>query len=640
MIRPENRRWPHGAEVCGDAVSFRVWAPRRQRVTLKLEGTEDGGSIELPPEPGGWFSIVTDRARAGSRYRYQLDDDPVLYPDPASRFQPQGPHGPSEVVDAEAFDWTDDGWRGVSPNGQVVYELHIGTFTAQGTWEAAAEKLPWLVETGVTVLEVMPVAEFSGQFGWGYDGVDLFSPTRLYGSPDDFRRFVDRAHAAGLGVILDVVYNHFGPDGNYVAAYSPHFFTDRYANEWGEAINFDGEQSEPVREFVCSNAAYWIAEFHLDGLRLDATQSIHDTSASHILADLTTAAREAAHGRSLLIVAENEPQDIRHVEPIAEGGFGIDGLWNDDFHHTAKVALTGHSDAYYSDYRGTPQEFISAVKWGYLFQGQWYRWQKKPRGTASLHVPPSQFVTFLENHDQVANTVFGERLHQLASPGRYRALTALLLLAPGTPMLFQGQEFASSRPFLYFADHSPELAVLVAEGRREFLKQFPTYATPTAQEQIPDPASRQTFEQCRLDWEEAETNAEAVSLHRDLLALRRDDPVISRQPRDIDGAVLSSEAFALRYFADDGLDRLLLINLGRDLSLSPIPEPLLAPPYQMQWEPVWSSEDLRYGGSGAPAWEWNEKCTLLAESAVVMVSRPMDEESSSVKTEGNETERQ
>src|SRR5207302_8022588 len=306
-----------------------------------------------------------------------------------------------------------------------------------GTLAAAQQHLPALAELGVTLVEVMPLADFPGRFGWGYDGVDLFAPTRLYGTPDDLRRFVDAAHAAGLGVILDVVYNHFGPDGNYLREFSDDYFTDRHDNEWGEAINYDGDNAGPVREFMAANAGYWIEEFHFDGLRLDATQQIFDRSNEHILAVIARRVRQAAGGRRTLLVAENEPQEVKLVRPPERGGYGLDMLWNDDYHHSALVVLSGHNEAYYGDYLGTPQEFVSAAKWGYLYQGQRYRWQKKRRGTPTFDLEPDRFVTFTQNHDQVANSGRGLRCAELTGPGRYRALTALLLLGPGTPMLFQ-----------------------------------------------------------------------------------------------------------------------------------------------------------------------------------------------------------
>jgi maltooligosyltrehalose trehalohydrolase len=615
----KKRNLPVGAEATPEGVHFRVWAPSRQRVEVVFEESsseEWAVDFELAPEKDGYFSGLVKGTGAGALYKYRLDGGDA-FPDPASRFQPQGPHGPSQVTAPSTFQWTDAGWPGAGREGQVIYEMHIGTFTPEGTWEAAARQLPELAELGITVVEVMPVAEFPGRFGWGYDGVDLFAPYHLYGEPDDFRRFVDQAHAAGIAVILDVVYNHLGPDGNYLKQLSGSYFTDRYENDWGEAINFDGEGAGPVRELYVANAGYWIAEFHLDGLRLDATQDVKDASQEHILAAVGRRAREAAGQRSIFLVAENEPQETKLVRPPEEGGYGLDALWNDDFHHSAQVALTGRNEAYYTDYKGSPQEMISLSKYGYLYQGQRYSWQEQRRGAAGLGLPASAFVSFLQNHDQVANSARGERCHQLSSPGRFRALTAFLLLGPGTPMLFQGQEFCASSPFLYFADHNPELAAAVRQGRLEFLAQFPSLALPETQRQVPDPESPATFERCKLDLAERERHAPCYALHRDLLRLRREDPVF-REGR-LDGAVLGPEAFVIRFFGEDGGDRLLLVNLGVDLDLEPVPEPLLAPLAGLRWEVLWSSEDPRYGGGGAPPPEDEEGCWRLpGQAAVVM----------------------
>jgi maltooligosyltrehalose trehalohydrolase len=621
---PVTRRLPIGAEVVPEGVHFRVWAPRRKKVEVVF----DKNGLELEREENGYFSGLAEGLEVGALYRYRLDGGDA-FPDPASRFQPEGPHGPSQVVDPSTFRWTDGGWRGIGRDGQVVYEMHVGTFTREGTWAAAEKELPELAETGITVIELMPVAEFPGRFGWGYDGVDLFAPYHVYGRPDDFRRFVDRAHALEVGVILDVVYNHLGPDGNYLKQFSESYFTDRYKNDWGEAINFDGEDAGPVREFFIANAGYWIDEYHLDGLRLDATQDVNDASEDHILAAVGRRVREAAGKRSAYLVAENEPQQTKMVLPPEKGGHGLDALWNDDFHHSTQVALTGRHEAYYTDYRGTPQEMISLVKYGYLYQGQRYSWQEKRRGTSALGLPASVFVNYLQNHDQVANSARGERCHKLASPGRFRAITALLLLGPGTPMLFQGQEFCASSPFLYFADHEPELAKAVRKGRLEFLSQFPSIAQPEVQEGVPDPESPESFELCKLDLSERQKNAAGYALHRDLLRLRREDLVFRMQGKGgLDGAVLGPEAFAIRFFGENVGDRLLLINLGRDLDLTPVPEPLLAPLTGQRWEVLWSSEDPRYGGSGAPPPEDEEGCWRTAgQSATVLrlVSREEEE---------------
>ena len=617
----DRRRFPIGAEVQFGHAHLRVWAPRCGRVAVVIEGSARS-EIALSAEGNGYFSGSATGLGAGGRYWFRLDDQKKLYPDPASRFQPEGPSGPSEVIEPRAFEWTDLDWRGVSPRGQVIYELHVGTFTAEGTYAAAAERLESLSQLGVTILEIMPLADGPGRFGWGYDGVNLWAPNRLYGRPDDLRRFVAAAHAVGVGVILDVVYNHIGPNENYLGCFSSAYFTDRYKNEWGDAINFDGNNATPSREFFIENAGYWIDEFHLDGLRLDATQAMFDSSADHILAAIGRRVRSAAKGRGTYIVAENEPQETRLVRspegPPSERGFGLDALWNDDFHHTALVALTGHNEAYYTDYRGAPQELLSAIRWGFLFQGQHYKWQKRRRGTASLDLPAESFVLYLENHDQVANSGHGARLSTLTAPDKLRAMTALLLLAPGTPMLFQGQEFGSTRPFAYFADHDDELARAVAKGRREFLAQFPSLADRDAQQRIPDPAAPDTFASCKLDWSERDRNARIWDLHRDLLRLRREDPAFSAQDLTrLFTAVLGAEAMVLRYRCASG-DRLLLVNLGSDLHLDVAPEPLLAPPRGDSWRTLWSSEDPRYGGRGRAAVEADDGFHLPGHAAVVL----------------------
>lgn len=625
------RRLPVGAEVVAPGEThFRLWAPRRQQVEVVLDGDE-GAAFALAREEQGYFAALIP-VGAGARFRYRLDGQPDLYQCPASRFQPEGPFGPSEVVDPSTFSWTDSEWPGVHPQGRVVYEMHVGTFTPKGTWRAAVEQLPRLADVGINLLEVMPVADFPGQFGWGYDGVNLFAPTRLYGHPDDFRAFIDRAHALGIGVILDVVYNHVGPSGSFMKAVSPAFFSDKHKTDWGEGINFDGPENGPVRAFYLGNVTCWISEYHLDGLRLDATQDIHDDSpGEHILAAISRTARAAANRRSVVLIAENEPQHTKLVRDPKKGGFGLDMLWNDDFHHTARVALTGRSEAYYSDYHGRPQELISAVKHGYLYQGQHYTWQKKGRGTPAFDLPPWAFVTFLDNHDQVANSGAGLRTHALTSPGGFRAMTALMLLAPGTPMLFQGQEFASSSPFFFFADHKGDLATMVRAGRLKFLTQFPSLADEAGRPAIPEPHDPATFVRCKLDLAEIEKNRWAVDLHRDLLHLRREDPTFRRQDRrGLDGAVLAAEVLVLRFFGEaPELDRLLLVNLGSDLNLAPMPEPLLAAPEEHAWQVRWSSDDPRYGGCGVGKLECNGPWTLPGHSALVLFPEREEGEKSS-----------
>ncbi len=619
MPRPQ-RRLPVGAELQPGRAHFRVWCPEQPGVTVVV-GRACGAATEvsLAPEPHGYASGCVESVAAGDRYRFRVGRE--LLPDPASRFQPEGPFGPSEIIDPATFAWTDESWSGRPLKGAVVYELHCGTFTQEGTWRVATDQLPHLAELGVNVLELMPVSEFPGRFGWGYDGVFPYAPTRLYGRPDDFRAFVNHAHALGLAVILDVVYNHFGPDGCVFRRYAKQYFSEDYENEWGDPLNFDGLDSQPVREYFIANAGYWIDEYHLDGLRLDATQSINDDrSPEHVIAAVARQVRASAGSRQTILISENEPQRVSMVRPLDQGGYGLDALWNDDFHHSAIVALTGRNEAYYSDHGGTPQEFISAAKYGYLFQGQRYAWQKKPRGTRTIGIPPAAFVNFIENHDQLANAGDGSHLHRRTTPGRLRAMTALFLLMPGTPMLFQGQEMAASTPFLYFADHNPELARNVQKGRSKFLRQFPSLGSPETQAALPRADDAATFEQCKLDWRERETHAATYRLHRDLLQLRRSESAFSRQAQGgVDGAVLAAEAFVLRFFADEALDeRLLIVNFGRDLVAGSFAEPLIAPPCGRVWRVQWSSEHPDYGGAGTPQVVSHAGWRIPGHAAIVM----------------------
>ena len=610
------RRLSGGVELTKDGAHARVWAPACRTVDFVLDRDGRHTAVPLQKEDGGMFAGGVPAA-PGDRYWFRLDGE-RLRPDPYSRYQPEGPHGPSQVVDPSAFRWSDVAWPGVGAQGHVIYEMHVGTFTPEGTWASAAEQLTELAHFGVSIIEMMPVSDFTGRFGWGYDGVNHYAPTRLYGRPDDLRAFIDAAHGVGIGVILDVVYNHFGPDGNFLGEFSSDYATDKYKNEWGQAPNFEGPL--PAREYFVENAAYWIDEYHFDGLRIDATQDVHDASPEHVLRAITQRARRAAGDRSLFIVGENEPQDVRLVRPPSSGGYGLDALWNDDFHHTATVALTGRREAYYTDYKGSVQELLSAAKYGFLYQGQWYRWQKKRRGTSSIGLPACAYVTYLENHDQLANSAFGERLHKVAAPARHRAITAFWLLGPATPMLFQGQEFSSSAPFQYFADVPEGLRQAVTEGRREFLSQFPSIQDPEVTAALGVPSSDATFRRCKLDFGERERHAEAYALHGDLVRLRRSDPVVAGEDVHLDGAILAADALVLRYFGGRHGDRLLVLNLGCDLDLSPAPEPLLAPPQDQHWRMLWSSESPRYGGRGTPPIAPHEEWRVPGTCAVLFAS--------------------
>ena len=617
-----NRRYPIGAEVIGEnQTHFRVWAPKARELDLVVE---QGPASErtfhsLHAEPNGYFCGAIG-AGVGTRYRFRVNGGEMWYPDPASRFQPDGPHGPSCIVDPRQFHWTDSQWRGTTLKGQIIYEMHIGTFTSEGTWRAAAEQLPELARVGITVVEMMPIVDFPGKFGWGYDGVNLFAPSHLYGTPDDLHALIDRAHSLGVAVILDVVYNHFGPDGNYLAAFSNDYLIRDKENEWGNAINFDGPNSEPVREFFITNGRYWIDEFHFDGFRFDATHAIRDGSSEYIIGAVGRAAREAARSRSIILVAENDLQEAKMARPRNQGGDHLDGMWNDDFHHSAVVALTGCNEAYFADYLGVPQEFISAAKYGFLYQGQALSWRKVLRGTSAFGIAPEVFVCFTENHDQIANTGLGERLRFQTSPARYRAMTALLLLGPWTPLLFQGQEFGASNRFLFFADiGDASVREAIRRGRAEWLAPFLSLTEEETWETLPAPDDPQVFARCKLDFSEREKNREVYDLHIDLLKLRREDSRFRQQASDgIDGAVIGPASFILRYFSNGKDDRLLLINFGKRQIVKPASEPLLAPPSGYRWETLWTTECQRYGGTGAVAIASDQQWVLPVESTVAL----------------------
>ena len=621
-IRQVQRRYPIGAELIGpDRAHFRVWAPKTQRVDLVLEGSAAKTPRQtfhaLEAEEGGYFSGPA-KAGAGARYWFRVNNN--FYPDPASRFQPDGPHGPSCIVDPAQFRWTDSQWPGISLKGQIIYEMHVGTFTKEGTWRAAAQQLDELARIGITVVEMMPVADFPGKFGWGYDGVDLFAPSHLYGTPEDLRAFIDRAHSLGLGVILDVVYNHFGPDGNYLGAFSDDYLISGNENEWGDSINFDDRNSGPVREFFITNGCFWIEEFHFDGFRFDALHAIRDRSSEYIIGAVGRAARKAAGERSIILIAENDRQEARMVQPRSEGGDDLDGMWNDDFHHSVVVALTSRKEAYYDDYRGAPQEFISAAKYGFLYQGQALSWRKASRGSSTFGIPPEAFICFIENHDQIANTGPGERVRFQTSPARYRAMAALLLLGPWTPLLFQGEEFGASSPFMFFADIGDvSVRDAIRKGRAEWLAPFLSLTEEEALTTLPAPDDPEVFTRCKLDFSERETNRQLYDLHIDLLKLRREDSRFRQQiPGGIDGAVLGSATFVLRYFSKESDDRLLLVNFGERQVLHPASEPLLAPPSACTWESLWTSESSRYGGEDGIVTTSQTQWCLPAESAVAL----------------------
>jgi maltooligosyltrehalose trehalohydrolase len=548
---------PLGAGCEPGGVHFRVWAPERRRLELCVETPGREAVHPLQKDSRGFFEGLVAGLGPGDLYRFRLDGEGP-FPDPASRFQPRGVHGPSEVVDPATFSWSDAGWTGVPLDHLVAYELHVGAFTPAGTFAGVVEKLPQLQELGVTALELMPLADFPGSRNWGYDGASLFAPARCYGRPDDLRRLVDAAHGLGLGVLLDVVYNHFGPDGAYWGLYSPHYFSQRHETPWGAALNLDGPASGPVRDFFVENAVRWLREYHMDGLRLDATHALVDDSPRHFLAELQARVR-AALPRPVLLIAEDHRNLATMVRAEKDGGWGLDAVWADDFHHELRRCLAGDHEGYYRDFTGTVADVACTLRDGWFFKGQRSEHFGGPRGTDPAGLEPRRFVFFLQNHDQVGNRALGERLHHEIDPAAYRAASCLLLCAPQTPLLLMGQEWAAAEPFLFFTDHEPGLGRLVTEGRRREFRGFPAFSDPARREKIPDPQARSTFECSRLDWvcRDQEPHASVLRLYRALLRLRRDEPLLHDPPGSrLRVVALADHSIALRY---DGVSRALLV---------------------------------------------------------------------------------
>ena len=557
--KPGAFRIPHsafpifGAVPVRGGVRFCVWAPAAQELTLVIESGPAKGSHRMRREGEGPFELVVSGARAGDRYRYRLNGGD-LRPDPASRFQPEGVHGSSQIVDPFTFPWRHESFTPVDARRLVVYELHIGTFTREGTFRAAAERLLDLRDLGVTAVEIMPLADFAGDRNWGYDGVCLFAPSRAYGQPDDLRAFVDTAHGLGLSVMLDVVYNHLGPEGAYLNEFNPDHLTDRYSTPWGDAVNLDGPGSEMVRRFLIDNAVHWIREYRFDGLRLDATHALIDESSAtpdgHFVRELTDHARRAAR-HPIVVHAEDHRNLSDLIEPH---GWALDGVWADDFHHVVRCMVAGDTHGYYCDFTGSAEELARTIRQGWLFTGQLSKHLHEERGTDPSHVPMQRFVVCVQNHDQVGNRAMGDRLHHGVDAATWRAVSALLLTSPTTPLLFMGQEWAASTPFRYFTDLEPELGRLVTEGRRREFKDFPEFADPAARERIPDPQARETFESSQLRWDEREhaEHAPVLSLYKALLALRRERPALGASEEVIaDARPLDEATVALRRTAAD-----------------------------------------------------------------------------------------
>ena len=565
---------PFGAQLQEDGTRFRLWAPKAQRVDLCLE---EAKSMHLPLNSlgNGWFALTTSAAPAGSRYRFRIDGE-TLVPDPASRFQPEDVHGPSEVVNPQGFNWTDDWWPGRVWDEAVIYELHVGTFTPEGTFSAVEQKLDYLLELGITALELMPIADFPGRRNWGYDGVLLYAPDSSYGSPEDLKHLVQAAHSKGLMIFLDVVYNHFGPDGNYLHAYSPQFFTARHHTPWGDAINFDGPDSRVVRDFFIHNALYWLEEYHFDGLRLDAVHSIVDDSHPDVLAEFAQVVRQTLGSeRFIHLILENGNNAAHYLQRDEQNRPKLyTAQWNDDIHHALHVLITGESDGYYADYVAQPlQQLGRCLSEGFAFQGNHSEFHNAPRGEPSSDLPPGAFVSFMQNHDQVGNRPFGDRISQSAQPQKLKAAMEILLLAPEPPLLFMGEEFVAASPFLFFCDFHGDLAKAVTTGRRNEFSHFAKFSSPETRDQIPDPNSERTFLSSKLDWNTLgmRDHARWLDFYRELLSLRQ-RIIVPRLPTIKSPARCSlcqNDGLLVRWSVGDSASLILRANLGSDaLSLA------------------------------------------------------------------------
>jgi maltooligosyltrehalose trehalohydrolase len=615
-----------GAHVTPDGVQFAVWASAVDRVEVMVEEGDATHLYPLHRTAEGLHVGAVPGLRAGARYRYRLDEE-HSFPDPASRFQPEGVHGVSEVIDPATFAWTDTQWRGLDRDRLIIYEIHVGTYTPEGTFAALKEQLLELAHLGVTAIELMPIADFPGRWNWGYDGVAWWAPSRAYGRPDDLRRLVDEAHHLGIGVILDVVYNHFGPEGAYWRAFSPEYFTDRHVTPWGDAINFDGPGSAGVREFVIQNAVHWIREYHIDGLRLDATHHLRDESSPHILAELAERVRAAAAPRPIILIAEDERNDVRLIRPRDAGGYGLDGVWADDFHHAMRVLLTGERDSYFADFSGTTEELARCLNGGFLYQGQAMPRSGEPRGTTVTDEPGSAFVLCTQNHDQVGNRAFGDRLgHQIAHD-RSAVAAAILLFAPVTPLLFMGQEFNASSPFLFFTDFGGDLGHLVTEGRRGEFAAFRAFADHSMRDSIPDPQEEGSFLASKLPLEERQAQSSLYNLYRRLLALRRDDPVLARPARERTRATPVGAQIVVvhRWSEDEREHRVLVANFGAASELPRATTSGLQDVPEGEWRQLLSTADATLGDAHVayPTSEEDpERIRIPARSAVIFAVTP------------------
>ncbi len=574
----------------GGGVRFHVWAPRCRSVAVHVVGPVPQEPAGMAPVGGGWFELTLETLREGARYVYVLDGQRER-PDPASRAQPDGVHGPSEVVDTGVFAWTDEGWRGLALRDMVIYELHVGTFTSEGTFDAVIPRLERLRDLGVTAVELMPVASFPGSWNWGYDGVALFAPQRTYGGPAGLQRLVDACHGAGLAVVLDVVYNHLGPEGNYLGEFGP-YFTDRYRTPWGQAINYDGDDSREVRDFFIANALYWIREYHIDSLRLDAIHGIFDASPVHILRELNDAVERLAHGldRIVPVVAESDLNDRRVIDPVRRDGYGLAGQWSDDFHHCLHTLLTGERNGYYADF-GSLKQLAKAYTDGFVYDGQHSSFRGRSHGTPTRDVPADQFVVCAQNHDQVGNRAKGERLSSLVDFEALKLAASAVLLAPCIPLFFMGEEYGERAPFLFFTDFGdPALRAAVSRGRREEFTAFGWTG------EVPDPQDPSSFTRSKSDWslQIQEPHCWLWQYYRTLLALRREHRVLGAVgKRHLDAREAGERTLLLHRRGPGGAAAFFVLHFAPEASTLR----LRVPPGP--WRRLVDTAEERFGGLGA-----------------------------------------
>jgi malto-oligosyltrehalose trehalohydrolase len=555
---------PFGAQLQAGGVRFRFWAPEWPEVSVAFQAPGAARTVKMTSAGEGWHELIEAGAGAGTRYDF-IAPDGMHVPDPASRFQPDDVHGPSEVIDPAAFAWSAD-WQGRSWAETVIYELHVGTFTEAGTFRAAIDKLDHLVTLGINAIELMPIADFPGKRNWGYDGVLWYAPDSSYGRPEELKALVDAAHARGISVLLDVVYNHFGPDGNFLPSYAPKFFTDRHKTPWGAAVNYDGPHAQVVRDFVLHNALFWLEEYNLDGLRLDAVHAIMDDSPRHLLEELAARAR-ALSTRPLHLLLENEDNSASWLSRDDRGiPEDFSAQWNDDVHHVLHVAATGERQGYYGDYHGQTEKLGRALAEGFAFQGETMPFSGRERGEPSAHLPPSAFVAFIQNHDQIGNRAFGDRISQVTTPAALRAIAAIYLLLPQVPMLFMGEEWGSEQPFPFFCDFDGELGEAVRKGRRQEFAKFPEFHDEANRERIPDPQAESTFVSAKLHWNELDAPAHAAwfELYRRLLAARRTHilPLLGEVERGGEHEVLGDNAVRVSWQAAGDARLMLVANLS------------------------------------------------------------------------------